>query len=210
MSMDTNSYFANDVTQGSRVDTGSLGGLGAKGVHLSEHNVVHENLYSSRADKSATSVTRFPERDLMSPGPTVSGMDKQSDTCQVLASTTRIRSTLVANLPVGAHTQTLSPAPPACANICAVQTTDNPRVFVFRCTAPRCRRRVFGRWYDFNRHYNGTHAVEKTVFWCPVAGCIRGEDEGHRSFPRRDKMMDHALKIHGLDERNAIFQARDT
>lgn len=81
-------------------------------------------------------------------------------------------------------------------NICAVQLTDNPNNFVFRCTFPRCRARTFTRWYDFHRHYNGAHALEKTFFWCPVPGCGRSEGEGNHGFPRKDKMLDHVSKVH--------------
>jgi hypothetical protein len=83
------------------------------------------------------------------------------------------------------------------SNICTVNAADDSRAFVFRCMVPRCRRRNFGRWNDFNRHYNGAHAVQKTVFWCPVDGCDRSENGGDRPFPRKDKMMTHALKRHG-------------
>ncbi|KAH7082263.1 hypothetical protein FB567DRAFT_102980 [Paraphoma chrysanthemicola] len=84
-------------------------------------------------------------------------------------------------------------------DVCTVRATNNPRVFVFRCILPRCRRRTFGRWCDFDRHYNGAHAAIKTVFWCPAVDCPRNEDEGTRPFPRKDKMMDHARKVHGIE-----------
>jgi hypothetical protein len=92
-------------------------------------------------------------------------------------------------------------------NICTVQPTPNPRVFVFRCTFPRCRAKTFRRWADFHRHYNGAHASEKTVFWCPVEQCSRSESRGHRGFPRKDKMMVHVEKMHGVEDRDggAIF-----
>jgi hypothetical protein len=92
------------------------------------------------------------------------------------------------------------------SNICIVQTTSDPRVFVFRCTIPKCRKRAFSRWYDFNRHYNGTHAVERTVFWCPERNCNRSEKEGNRPFPRKDRMRDHAIKMHGIDEDDISFR----
>jgi hypothetical protein len=72
-------------------------------------------------------------------------------------------------------------------NICAIQSTPDPKVFVFRCTVPRCRRRTFSRWHDFHRYYTGTHAAEKTAFWCPIPECNRSE--GKHPFPRKDKMM---------------------
>jgi hypothetical protein len=43
------------------------------------------------------------------------------------------------------------------------------------------------------RHYDGLHAVNKKEFWCPVPGCER-----RKSFPRKDKMMDHARKVQGV------------
>ncbi|KAH7402317.1 hypothetical protein DE146DRAFT_610603 [Phaeosphaeria sp. MPI-PUGE-AT-0046c] len=77
-----------------------------------------------------------------------------------------------------------------------VQVTSEANVFVFHCASPLCWKRSFTRWYDFSRHYNGAHAAEKTVFWCPVPGCSRSEDEGNVGFPRKDKMVSHVSKIH--------------
>lgn len=82
------------------------------------------------------------------------------------------------------------------AHICSVRTTSDPNVFVFHCASPQCRKRTFARWYDFNRHYNGAHATEKTIFWCPMSGCSRSEGEGNHGFPRKDKMMNHVSNIH--------------
>lgn len=48
------------------------------------------------------------------------------------------------------------------------------------------------------RHYNGSHAVEKKAFWCPLAACARNEAAGGNPFPRKDKMMDHVRQAHGL------------
>lgn len=86
------------------------------------------------------------------------------------------------------------------SHICTVEHTHvRPNTFVFHCIHPGCRpRRTFSRWFDFHRHYNGAHAIEKTVFWCPVPSCARSESEAHRAFPRKDKMKDHLLKIHGI------------
>jgi hypothetical protein len=96
--------------------------------------------------------------------------------------------------------QFLAPVQDSISYVCAVQSTDNPGIFVFQCTFPRCRKKSFTRWYDFNRHYNGTHAAEKTVFWCPILDCNRSEGEGNRPFPRKDKMTSHALKLHGFED----------
>jgi hypothetical protein len=86
------------------------------------------------------------------------------------------------------------------SHVCAVHATTNPKHFVFHCIHPRCHGRTFTRWYHFDRHYNGAHAAEKTVFWCPVRGCSRSEGGTGRPFPRRDKMIDHAAKMHGIVE----------
>ncbi|KAH7082255.1 hypothetical protein FB567DRAFT_630661 [Paraphoma chrysanthemicola] len=200
--LDTVLYFDSHIA-----DHVSLEETEANKGHSSERDAIRQIPFSSHGHQDTTGITRHHESDLSFSGPAFNNIDMRNDSYLAPINMNR-RSAMPTHPPATAHT--IPPTPPSYANICAVQNTDNPRVFVFRCTAPRCRRRIFSRWYDFNRHYNGTHAVEKTVFWCPVAGCVRGEDEGHRSFPRRDKMMDHALKIHGLDERNAIFRARDT
>jgi hypothetical protein len=112
-------------------------------------------------------------------------------------------ATLPPTLPQSFSLQATQPT----SNICTVQPTPDPRIFVFRCTFPRCRAKTFGRWADFHRHYNGAHASEKTVFWCPVGDCNRSESRGHRGFPRKDKMMVHVEKMHRGedDEGDVIF-----
>jgi hypothetical protein len=97
------------------------------------------------------------------------------------------------------HSSPIHP-PSVSSNVCTVHPTPNPRIFVFRCTFPRCHAKTFGRWFDFHRHYNGAHASEKTVFWCPVGECSRSEGGGNRGFPRKDKMMVHVEKMHRGDE----------
>ena len=105
--------------------------------------------------------------------------------------------------------QTSTATQSSTSNVCAVRITGNPQVFRFHCTFPRCRRRTFSRWYDFNRHYNGAHATEKTVFWCPAGDCNRSERSNNRPFPRKDKMMSHALKMHGIEEGNTTLQCQE-
>jgi hypothetical protein len=94
--------------------------------------------------------------------------------------------------------------PASVANVCAVQAINNGRGFVFFCLYPKCQGKKYGRWYDFNRHYNGAHAPEKTAFWCRVAECNRSEGSRNRPFPRRDKMMDHAAKMHSIEESDGM------
>jgi hypothetical protein len=36
------------------------------------------------------------------------------------------------------------------------------------------------------------------LFWCPVFQCERSAGTGRRPFPRKDKMKEHTLKIHGI------------
>ncbi|KAF2621648.1 hypothetical protein BU25DRAFT_415842 [Macroventuria anomochaeta] len=67
-----------------------------------------------------------------------------------------------------------------------------------RCPFLECSGQKFGRLYDYERHYNGAHAVSPTVFWCDVVGCGRSEAEGDRFFPRKDKRNDHMRKMHGM------------
>ncbi|KAH7070564.1 hypothetical protein BKA63DRAFT_80042 [Paraphoma chrysanthemicola] len=81
-----------------------------------------------------------------------------------------------------------------------IQFCTETRSLVFRCVHPRCRDRPFRRPFEFERHYNSIHAAVKTIFWCPSAGCNRGT--GKRPFPRKDKMMDHARKVHGIEVGN--------
>lgn len=93
--------------------------------------------------------------------------------------------------------QQVLPTPPRSPrDVCTVKSSNYPHTFVFRCASPQCHDKTFGRWSDFHRHYNGAHAPEKTIFWCPVAECSRNERFGNRGFPRKDKMMVHVAKMH--------------
>ncbi|KAF2628064.1 hypothetical protein BU25DRAFT_490721 [Macroventuria anomochaeta] len=76
--------------------------------------------------------------------------------------------------------------------ICMVSRLNDTDTKAFACQFPECGGR-YTRWPDFLRHYDGAHAVEKKEIWCPSTQCDRG-----RPFPRKDKMMDHARKVHGL------------
>jgi hypothetical protein len=78
-----------------------------------------------------------------------------------------------------------------------IHFSNDAKGLVFQCIHPRCRSKSFRRPYEFDRHYNSAHAIVKTMFWCPVEGCSRSN--GHRPFPRKHRMMDHAWKIHGID-----------
>lgn len=105
--------------------------------------------------------------------------------------------------PIQYHDAALSQAPPHqqsrnTTDICTVQAINGSRQCIFRCAIRCCRGKTFSRWTDFFRHYNGAHAPDKTVFWCPVADCSRHEGRRSRPFPRKDKMMDHVAKKHGL------------
>lgn len=76
--------------------------------------------------------------------------------------------------------------------ICLVYRQTGTDAKYFACGFPGCDRH-YSRWPDFLRHYDGLHAVNKKEFWCPVPGCER-----RKSFPRKDKMMDHARKVQGV------------
>jgi hypothetical protein len=67
------------------------------------------------------------------------------------------------------------------------------RKFV-ECGFPGCGS-TFSRLPDLKRHYNGTHASEPILFWCPEAGCDRSA--GNRLFHRKGKMMEHTRTKHG-------------
>lgn len=67
-----------------------------------------------------------------------------------------------------------------------------------RCPFERCNGRTFGRLYDYERHFNGAHAENPTVYWCDVVGCGRSRAEGGRPFHRKDKRNDHTRKVHRI------------
>lgn len=87
--------------------------------------------------------------------------------------------------------------PPIYDTICAIDRRTGSDDMVFRCRLAGCSG-TFGRWPDFKRHYDCQHAHDSPSFWCPYPTCTRSEAFGYDPFPRRDKMMDHAFKMHGL------------
>ncbi|KAJ8105499.1 hypothetical protein OPT61_g10138 [Boeremia exigua] len=84
--------------------------------------------------------------------------------------------------------------------ICSTYRQKGSDDMSFECLVCR-RRRKYNRWPDFLRHYNGAHAVERKVFWCPKDGCARSKANGNNPFPRKDKMNDHLRQAHS-DERS--------
>jgi hypothetical protein len=42
-----------------------------------------------------------------------------------------------------------------------------------------------------------SYALFPTRFWCPVDECVRSKEEHGRTFPRKDKMVDHLMRVHG-------------
>jgi hypothetical protein len=68
-----------------------------------------------------------------------------------------------------------------------VHRTSNPG---YKYVCGRCSQ-TFTRAQDLDRHYNGAHDPQPTVYRCPIAGCTRG-----RPFDRHDKMMDHVGAAH--------------
>ncbi|KAH7082261.1 hypothetical protein FB567DRAFT_102971 [Paraphoma chrysanthemicola] len=90
-------------------------------------------------------------------------------------------------------------SPSQTSTIGHIQLCTETRGLVFRCVHPRCRVRPFRRPYEFERHYSNIHAAVKKEFWCPGPGCSRGN--GKRPFTRKDRMMDHARKVHGIEIR---------
>jgi hypothetical protein len=78
----------------------------------------------------------------------------------------------------------------------SVYSTSEPNTNIIRCDDPGCKKKTFGRWNDFKRHYNGAHARTPIVYWCGVAGCSRSKAAGDRPFPRKDKLNDHIESMH--------------
>jgi hypothetical protein len=68
----------------------------------------------------------------------------------------------------------------------------------YRCTAPGCHNKTFGRLAELKRHHAGKHAAagRKPQFWCPVEGCERSRAGQGEAFPRKDKMFDHLSRMH--------------
>jgi hypothetical protein len=65
------------------------------------------------------------------------------------------------------------------------------------CNIAPCYGATFGRRHELRRHHASKHSLLNACFWCPVDGCDRSKMEGGRAFPRKDKMVDHLMRIHG-------------
>ena len=72
----------------------------------------------------------------------------------------------------------------------------------FRCRELACSRKSFARRTELVRHYKSKHAPKKRHYWCGVASCVRSRGVGHRSFPRKDKLLSHVRTMHGGGSRS--------
>lgn len=79
-----------------------------------------------------------------------------------------------------------------------INTTDNPKRFAFECIDTGCGSRSFGRIHNLARHYQADHAAERPAFWCTVSGCNRSRGGSGQPFKRKDGMIDHRRRIHGI------------
>ncbi|KAH8728449.1 hypothetical protein GQ44DRAFT_47519 [Phaeosphaeriaceae sp. PMI808] len=76
----------------------------------------------------------------------------------------------------------------------------------YKCNAPTCCTKTFGRIAELKRHHACTHGMagKKPQFWCPIADCERSRGGAGEAFPRKDKMVDHLSRVHadvvGRDE----------
>lgn len=61
------------------------------------------------------------------------------------------------------------------------------------CNFQGCQK-AFSRVSDLQRHVKTIH-LKSELFWCPVAECSRSLG-GKQPFPRKDKRLDHLLKVH--------------
>ncbi|OAK97843.1 hypothetical protein IQ06DRAFT_205185, partial [Phaeosphaeriaceae sp. SRC1lsM3a] len=68
----------------------------------------------------------------------------------------------------------------------------------YKCHAPGCFDKTFGRITELKRHHACKHAAagRKPQFWCPVEGCGRSKAGMGQAFPRKDKMVDHLSRVH--------------
>jgi hypothetical protein len=73
-----------------------------------------------------------------------------------------------------------------------------PRADKYQCHFEKCGGQTFSRLADLKRHFSGRHLIPRPEFWCLVPDCDRSQDNGNYPFPRKDKMKDHVLKMHGL------------
>ncbi|KAF2396474.1 hypothetical protein EJ06DRAFT_534198 [Trichodelitschia bisporula] len=63
-----------------------------------------------------------------------------------------------------------------------------------QCSHTECLQRSFSRLADLRRHHLSSHVKEP--LWCSADGCPRSK-ASDRPFFRRDKLMEHELKMHG-------------
>ena len=65
------------------------------------------------------------------------------------------------------------------------------------CNIAPCKDATFGRGPELRRHHASVHDAHNARYWCPIDGCDRSKMEGGRGFPRKDKMIDHLMRVHG-------------
>ena len=82
------------------------------------------------------------------------------------------------------------------ANV-ALRTSRPQRPRTHVCDIAPCNGVTFGRGPELRRHHASVHDVRNARFWCPIDRCNRSRMEGGRAFPRKDKMMDHLMRVHG-------------
>lgn len=69
----------------------------------------------------------------------------------------------------------------------------------YLCLEPNCNK-GFSRVGDLQRHYK-THQTGAKDFDCPATGCAR---KGPNGFWRSDKLRDHLLYKHGIDQNGVL------
>ncbi|CAN9313271.1 unnamed protein product [Alternaria sp. RS040] len=78
-----------------------------------------------------------------------------------------------------------------------VPASQPPRPRRHVCTIASCRGASFSRAHELRRHNASRHDFDNPRFWCPIGECGRSRKDGGRGFPRKDKMVDHLMRVHG-------------
>lgn len=83
-----------------------------------------------------------------------------------------------------------------------ILSNGTPRDHQYKCHFDACSGTTFRRLADLKRHHTVHHSTAPPQFWCDVPWCERSVERGNRPFARRDKLVDHVVRVHERTLRN--------
>ncbi|KAF2125839.1 hypothetical protein P153DRAFT_94779 [Dothidotthia symphoricarpi CBS 119687] len=80
------------------------------------------------------------------------------------------------------------------APIAIVYGGEGSRAFLYACNFPSCVNRRFERHWQWERHYQRSHA--NIIYWCPIQHCRRSANRTDVPFRDMLKLRSHVYKAH--------------